>query len=312
MNSLKIIKNHFISSIITSQSLSKKKNNKTNVIKIFIIRFFFAFPFIRNFVLHKKNFIKVTSQEYFFSETNNKTIIDELINIGFHKNKLKEEIINEIINLFQNNDFTYKYKNPNKDYVSEIPNNLNLNEIIKESSKRKISHLMISFDQNKKNILNEMAKSNFFLSVAKNYLNSTKVTLRTHCYITNPIEINEQEKKDNAQYFHYDCDYKKFLKIFIYLTDVDVNSGPHVFIPFSHTKKKLKHLCAERLDDEIIDQNYKENGKEIFIGEKGAIIFEDTFGFHKGVTPINKSRALLILEYGIPPRIEIDGNEIDV
>ena len=50
----------------------------------------------------------------------------------------------------------------------------------------------------------------------------------------------------------------------------------------------------------------------IFTGEQGTIIFEDTFGLHKGLTPKNKSRVMLVLEYGISPASDITGQEISI
>jgi hypothetical protein len=84
---------------------------------------------------------------------------------------------------------------------------------------------------------------NLFTSIAKSYLNSKNIAFITHLYISNPLEISENEKKDNAQYYHYDCNRKKFFKIFIYLSDIDYNSGPHCFVPFTHKKENLSILA---------------------------------------------------------------------
>lgn len=308
MTVLKVIKNHLISSLFTSLELSKK--NKINFFSIFKIRFFYAFPFIRNLIGIKKSYQNILNETYFENKLDKNKIIHDISKKGFFKTKVNSHTINSLINQIEKGEFIYKFKNPLKNFDQVFQKGLTLKDIIDTSKEKNISHLMLSFNQNSSNIYNSIAKSEFFISIAKTYLNSKNVMLRTHCYISNPIETDEVEQKNNAQFYHYDCDYKKFLKIFLYLTDVDIGSGPHTFIPFSHQKKKLIHVAAERMDNKVIDHSYKEYGKETFIGDKGTIIFEDTFGFHKGEIPKSKSRAMLIFEYGIPPRIDIDGNEI--
>ena len=49
-------------------------------------------------------------------------------------------------------------------------------------------------------------------------------------YAISHQKVNEQEMKDNAQYYHYDLDFEKFFKVFIYFDDVSKDSGPHSFI----------------------------------------------------------------------------------
>ena len=118
------------------------------------------------------------------------------------------------------------------------------------------------------------------------------------CYISNPVEASDSEKKDNAQFFHYDNDFKKFFKVFLYISDVDKNTGPHSFVQFSHKKKNYKHLFCRRIDDQEIKSFYGDQNIISFDRPKGTLIFEDTFGLHKGTVPKNNSRIVLILVYG--------------
>jgi hypothetical protein len=308
MNRIIILKRHFLSSIFTAIQLSKK--NIFNFFNIFVIRFFFSIPFIRNKIYCKKNTKNIVNTFFFNQSHSNTDILKNIDEKGYFDTAISAQILNKLKKSFIENKFVYKFKDPSKNLNVFFPKNITLDDIIYISNQKKLSHLMISFDQYADNVINHIAKSDFFLSIAKSYLNSKKIILRSHCYISNPIKINECEKKNNAQYFHYDCDYKKFLKILIYLTDVNIDCGPHVFIPYTHKKRNFLHICTERLDDESIIKNYGQFGSKIFLGNAGRIIFEDTFGFHKGTTPTNGSRAIMILEYGVPPRIQYDGNEI--
>jgi hypothetical protein len=308
---LKVIKNHFVSSLVTSINLSKF--SEVSVKSIFTIRFFYSIPFFRNRIKINK---KINISNHNITEYKEKLDFSNLINNlqekGYYVSELKDSILENINNSFSNNNFSYKMKDPKKKKEIQIPKNLNLDEIISFSIKNNIPHLMLSIDQSFSSPILNLAKSELLLSLAKSYLSSDKVILRSHCYISNPISVDESTQKNNAQFYHYDCDYKKFLKVFIYLTDVNENSGPHLFIPYTHKKKKMIHIPAERLSDEIIKKHYPGLNACKFLGKKGKIIFEDTFGFHKGELPKKLSRAVLILEYGIPPRIQYDGNEIIV
>ena len=100
--------------------------------------------------------------------------------------------------------------------------------------------------------------------------------------------------------YHFDSDHNRFLKVFIYLDDVDEDTGPHAYIPRtsirfrSNLPKELKR--DGRFDDSII-RKYGIKAK-IICGSKGKIIFADTHNLHKG-TPVHgrKSRYILQLQF---------------
>ena len=55
---------------------------------------------------------------------------------------------------------------------------------------------------------------------------------------------------------------------------------------------------AERLDDNEIIKSYGKKNIITFVKEPGSIIFEDTYGLHKGDYPKTKNRIMLVLIYG--------------
>ena len=55
-------------------------------------------------------------------------------------------------------------------------------------------------------------------------------------------EIIKKNGYDNALNFHRDFDGKNFLKHFIYLTDCEINSGPHTYKTGSSQNIPLKFL----------------------------------------------------------------------
>ena len=58
----------------------------------------------------------------------------------------------------------------------------------------------------------------------------------------------------NAENYHRDVDDVLFLKVFVYLTDVDEGAGPHVYVKGSH--KDRKFLDIRRYADAEIESSY--------------------------------------------------------
>lgn len=299
---MKIFFYHLVTSFFTAKNLSENKNF-FDFLRIFNIRFFYAFPFIRK-KFNKRNILCSDENTNQFFKENNETkssIVKDLTTKGFNdKLQLNQLIFNEVYNDISSKNSTifFKSKLTNNEKSIFLNNGSNLKEIIKISNKLNLSHLSLDIDINKTHFIKDIALSSLFLNIARDYIGKKQISVSGQCYISNPISASKKEKQDNAQYFHYDNDFKKFLKIFIYLSDVDFESGPHSFVQYSHNKKKFKHLISKRLSDsEIINSYGKENIKEFDL-PKGSVIFEDTFGLHKGTFPTKKTRALLILIYG--------------
>lgn len=88
-----------------------------------------------------------------------------------------------------------------------------------------------------------------------------------------------------AQLFHYDLDTLRWLKVFVYLTDVGPDNGPHEYVPASHKPGAKPQALMDReyarLEDEEIDQHCPQGRKSI-CGPRGTVIIGDTSCFHKG------------------------------
>ncbi|MBD2564711.1 MULTISPECIES: hypothetical protein [Nostoc] len=137
------------------------------------------------------------------------------------------------------------------------------------------------------------------LAIAFKYLKHKPVHQSTLLWWSFSGETTEQQKKRTFQMFHYDLDDYRFFKFFFYLTDVDVYSGPHVCVQGSHKKKKISYLLVAKseTDEEIINY-YGEKSLVTIYGKAGFGFAENTFCFHKGITPINRDRLMLQLEFG--------------
>ena len=274
-----------------------KLNGNFIVIKIFIIRFFYSFSFIRNF--KKINYTKkIVDTDYFTEQKLNLfEDIKQIDELGYSKtyninNSLKKQILNMVLN---SKDLDFKKINLP---VSELlkKENENLETYFLRMTKKKISRITGSLDLKNNSILKNFLTSKEMLTLVKNYLNTKVVSINASFFISNPVETSEKEKYSNAQFFHWDNDFKKFLKLYIYLTDVDEESGPHLYAEKSHKFKNKQHELCRLYSDNNIFKNYI-NIKE-FKGKSGSTFFVDSYGLHKGKSPTKKSRILLNVHFG--------------
>ncbi len=119
-------------------------------------------------------------------------------------------------------------------------------------------------------------------------------------------------RKAGPQDFHRDMDDFRFLSLFIYLTDVDYEAGPHVFIRGTHGIKELERLVGTEVALSMFPPAAK-NGygynnlydthlndyKETLVGNAGEAYLIDTYGIHKGEPLVSKDRLVIWLRYGL-------------
>jgi hypothetical protein len=104
----------------------------------------------------------------------------------------------------------------------------------------------------------------------------------------------------DAHVYHYDNDGPSFLKFFIYLNDVGVESGAHTFIQGTHGRDKPRQFGRSgRYDRGDLLSFYGAENEIVFTGPAGMILAEDTAGFHKGTTLTNGYRLLMQLQYAM-------------
>jgi len=115
---------------------------------------------------------------------------------------------------------------------------------------------------------------------------------------------DESERK-SSQRWHRDFNDRHLLKAFLYLVDVDEETGPFEYVPRSAPGNELEHLWPWRPlgdnyppDDELAARI---EGKAVsFVAPKGTVIFCNTSGFHRGGFASGKPRALATVTYSSP------------
>lgn len=97
---------------------------------------------------------------------------------------------------------------------------------------------------------------------------------------------------NSAQQFHFDNDRAAFVKMFVYLTDVGLDNGPHTYVARSHREKPKQLLHGGRLTDEAVARHYPRSDWRVITGDRGTVFFADTQGFHKGGQVSSGERAM--------------------
>lgn len=142
--------------------------------------------------------------------------------------------------------------------------------------------------------------------IARQYLGSTRVFSRCSGWLSvGRSRQKARDLSDAAQMFHFDYDAFNFLKVFVYLSDVDNTNGMHEYISSSHKGFPLKEDILKsmppyfRISKEQLLSIYKDNSLVVgHCGLAGTIIIEDTSGFHRGAPLLSDAtRDIFVLEY---------------
>ena len=144
-----------------------------------------------------------------------------------------------------------------------------------------------------------IASDPFILSVVSEYFGCTPIHVQTNSWFSFPTKVGAGNLSSNAQEFHQDKEFMKFLKVFIYLNDVGSDNGPHVYVEGSHRDtlfSKGVHY-SDRVSDNEIKNYYDQERIKVVSGRIGTLVFGDTSCAHKGMQVNSGSRLILQLEY---------------
>ncbi len=134
-----------------------------------------------------------------------------------------------------------------------------------------------------------------FINIARNYLGCEPIFDFPAMWWS--TSFLKEASSEAAQLYHFDMDRIKWLKIFIYLTDVNPDTGPHRYIRGSHLPGKKPANLLKRGYARIPDSDLKGHyTKEDFIevcAPAGTVFAGDTKCWHKG-TPLKKDHRLVL------------------
>jgi hypothetical protein len=111
------------------------------------------------------------------------------------------------------------------------------------------------------------------------------------------------QQQATTQNFHRDMEDWRFLKFFVYLTDVDLDSGPHLFVRGSH--RRGASLFFRPIETDYIKNAFGTDSIEQVSGPSGTAFIADTRGIHAGPIPRRRARLMLEVGYSILPNFAL-------
>lgn len=99
------------------------------------------------------------------------------------------------------------------------------------------------------------------------------------------------------QRYHRDYDTPRFLKLFLYLTDTDLDSGAQRYVVGSQRDNRL--MLLRYIDDDEVAAAYGTETVRPICGPAGTCFLVDTFGVHKGGLPSARPRLVVAAQYNI-------------
>ncbi len=133
------------------------------------------------------------------------------------------------------------------------------------------------------------------IRLAELYLEAPPINDLTAMWWSAPADAASRSAA--AQLFHFDMDRLRFIKYFVYLTDVGPHNGPHVVVRGSHEKRPAAFYKDRRFSDEEVSTAFRGDEVRSLVGPAGTVLAVDTSALHKGQPLETDHRLLLQVEY---------------
>lgn len=118
-------------------------------------------------------------------------------------------------------------------------------------------------------------------------------------YVATWWSYHTDKGAQQAEHFHRDVDDWRFVKLFIYLSDVGANNGPHIYVRHSSKSPALRQI--RRFTDEEVMAIFGGDRVMKLVGRAGEGFLEDTFGIHKGQPVAEGTRLVFQAVYSMYP-----------
>jgi hypothetical protein len=146
----------------------------------------------------------------------------------------------------------------------------------------------------------EIVNSPAILRIVARYLGCKPTLASIGIRWSMPID---SEALPEVQTFHRDTQDWLFVTLFIYLTDVDAESGPHSFVTTSHNSSGT--LRARSFTTAEVEKEYGIENIVQIVGPRGTNFIANTYGIHKGVLPLRRPRLMLQASYSLLPNFAL-------
>ena len=146
--------------------------------------------------------------------------------------------------------------------------------------------------------------SPYLLDVARAYLRMSPKLSYVDLWYTVPQPPDADRVA--SQLWHYDFDDKHLLKAFLYLDDVDAETGPFEYVAGSqpggphHNVRPWKPMGFGRVPEDEVQRAVPDEAIRTFTAPRGTIIFCNTSGLHRGGFATSRARVLATATYCSP------------
>lgn len=136
------------------------------------------------------------------------------------------------------------------------------------------------------------------LEIVASYLGLCPKLHAIHAWLNFPTD----EPPRASQMWHRDPEDLRLVKAFIYLVDVDEETGPFTYIPRTHSFGEYagqvpQHKDRKRVSDDEMNPVLSIEKHMVCTGPADTMILADTVGYHRGGKPRAKNRILLTFTY---------------
>jgi hypothetical protein len=147
-----------------------------------------------------------------------------------------------------------------------------------------------------------IARDPRIVAAARRFLGAEPILLESKIFWTIPVAdaLGRVMAPAEDGLFHYDLVDIKALTVFVYLTDVDDDSNPHVVIPGTQTRRTPGQILRRSLSDGDAERRFAGRMRTI-TGPRGTGWFEDITTYHKQAGG-GKVRLMLTLLYSLHRR----------
>jgi len=140
-----------------------------------------------------------------------------------------------------------------------------------------------------------LAHDDRVVGAARHYLGAEPHLFESYVVWTPP------ERHEYKHTFHYDVADVRAISLFVYVTDVDWESGPHQAVAGTHGAKTLADIWTPQVPDAAVAQRFGDR-IDTFIGPRGTAFFEDQSVVHRALAGASKLRGTLIVTYTMQRR----------
>lgn len=196
-----------------------------------------------------------------------------------------------------------------EDLISDLQTYVNNLEPIKNENRKKKFLINLIDPQSPPDFTNpffRLALSQQVLGIVNSYLGMFSKLK----YVTiQATEIVGNAEAIQSQSWHRDPQEKRMCKVFIYLSDVDLESGPFEYIKNSVFGDKWGTIARQNSpegsypESVTIEKIISHSEVSSIVGKAGTVVFCDTTGLHKGGHSRKKSRLMSTFFFSAPSYI---------